>query len=154
MFTLDHNVQDVSERNLTKYRSIQEFADTHGVNHYPAGRGIGHQVMCEEGYVLPGQMVVASDSHSNMYGGLGALGTPIVRTDAAGIWSTGSTWWQIPKIARVNLNGVLKTENGATSKDIIIALCGLFNQAEVLNPAIDFHGDGVKNLTIDDHDNS
>ena len=48
--------------------------------------------MCEEGYVQPGWMVVAGDSHSNMYGALGALGTPIVRTDAAGIWATGKMW--------------------------------------------------------------
>jgi homoaconitate hydratase len=56
--------------------------------------------MCEEGYAFPGTMVVASDSHSNMYGGLGCLGTPIVRTDAAAIWATGATWWQIPPVAR------------------------------------------------------
>jgi homoaconitate hydratase len=49
--------------------------------------------MCEEGYVMPGRLVVASDSHSNMYGALGALGTPIVRTDAAALWATGKTWW-------------------------------------------------------------
>ena len=81
--TLDHNVQDSSEKNLEKYRKIEEFARTMGVDFYPAGRGIGHQIMCEEGYAWPGTMVVASDSHSNMYGGLGCLGTPIVRTDAA-----------------------------------------------------------------------
>ena len=72
VYTLDHNVQDVSPRNLEKYAGIAAFAERHGVDAYPAGRGIGHQVMVEEGYVLPGQMVVASDSHSNMYGGLGA----------------------------------------------------------------------------------
>lgn len=59
-----------------------------------------HQVMCEEGYVVPNTMVVASDSHSNMYGGLGALGTPVVRTDAASIWATGETWWQVPPVAK------------------------------------------------------
>lgn len=61
---------------------------------------MSHQVMCEEGYVIPGTMVVASDSHSNMYGGLGALGTPLVRTDAAAIWATGMTWWQVPPVAK------------------------------------------------------
>ena len=150
VFTLDHNVQDKSRKNMEKYRSIRQFAEMQGVDNYPAGRGIGHQVMCEEGYVLPGQMIVASDSHSNMYGGLGALGTPIVRTDAAGIWSTGSTWWQIPKVARVNLNGLLRREDGATSKDIIIALCGLFNRDEVLNHAVEFYGSAVNDLSIDD----
>ena len=105
VFALDHNVQDKSEKNLEKYKKIEEFAKQMGVDFYPAGRGIGHQIMCEEGYALPGTMAVASDSHSNMYGGLGCLGTPIVRTDAAAIWATGRTWWQVPPIAKVILKG-------------------------------------------------
>ena len=97
--TLDHNVQDTSEKNLAKYKGIEEFAREMGVDFYPAGRGIGHQIMCEEGYAWPGTMVVASDSHSNMYGGLGCLGSPIVRTDAASLWATGRTWWKVPPVA-------------------------------------------------------
>lgn len=58
-------------------------------------RSIGHQIMVEEGYAWPGTLVVASDSHSNMYGGIGSLGTAVVRTDAASIWATGRTWWQV-----------------------------------------------------------
>ncbi|MDP2362201.1 MAG: homoaconitase, partial [Ignavibacteria bacterium] len=112
------------------------------------GRGIGHQIMCEEGYAFPGTMVVASDSHSNMYGGLGCLGTPIVRTDAAAIWATGRTWWQVPPIAKVELKGSLR--QGVTGKDVIIALCGYFNHDEVLNHAIEFAGDGISNLSIDE----
>ena len=77
----------------------------HGVDFYPAGSGIGHQIMVEQGYVLPGTFVVASDSHSNMYGALGAIGTPIVRTDAAAVWATGEFWWQIPRTVQVVLEG-------------------------------------------------
>jgi homoaconitate hydratase len=146
--TLDHNVQDTSEKNLEKYKKIEDFARNMGVDFYPAGRGIGHQIMCEEGYAFPGTMVVASDSHSNMYGGLGCLGTPIVRTDAAAIWATGKTWWQVPPIAKVILKGKLKI--GVTGKDLIIALCGFFNNDEVLNHAIEFIGDGANNLSIDE----
>lgn len=148
VITLDHNVQDTSEKNLEKYRSIEKFAKEMGADFYPAGRGIGHQIMCEEGYAWPGIIAVASDSHSNMYGGLGCLGTPIVRTDAAAIWATGRTWWQVPPIAKVELNGTL--QRGVNGKDIIIALCGFFNHDEVLNHAIEFVGDGIKNLSIDD----
>jgi homoaconitate hydratase len=118
-----------------------------GCDFYPAGRGIGHQIMCEEGYAFPGTMVVASDSHSNMYGGLGVLGTPIVRTDAAAIWATGRTWWQIPQIAKVELKG--KLQKGVVGKDVIIALCGYFNNDEVLNHMIEFVGDGITELNID-----
>src|SRR3989304_5483508 len=146
--TLDHDIQNKTEKNLEKYKKIEDFARDMGADFYPAGRGIGHQIMCEEGYAWPGTMAVASDSHSNMYGGLGCLGTPIVRTDAAAIWATGRTWWQVPPIAKVGL--ISKLQTGVTGKDVIIALCGFFNHDEVLNHAIEFVGDGIKNLTIDD----
>lgn len=146
--TLDHNVQDKSEKNLEKYKKIEAFSKGMGSDFYPAGRGIGHQIMCEEGYAFPGTMVVASDSHSNMYGGLGCLGTPIVRTDAAAIWATGRTWWQVPPVAKVELKG--KLQAGVTGKDVIIALCGFFNHDEVLNHAIEFSGEGVKHLSVDE----
>src|SRR5437667_4169012 len=102
--------------------------------------------MVEQGYVFPGAMVVASDSHSNLYGGVAALGTPVVRTDAASIWATGVTWWQVPPVAKVVLTG--KLSPGVVGKDVIIALCGLFNKDEVLNHAVEFLGDGVTNLPM------
>ena len=148
--TLDHDVQNKSEKNLRKYEQIEAFARQQGVDFYPAGRGIGHQIMVEEGYAWPGTMAVASDSHSNMYGGVGCLGTPVVRTDAASIWATGRTWWQIPPIAKVTFTGVLPL--GVTGKDVIVALCGLFNNDEVLNHAIEFTGsaDTMGSLPVDD----
>lgn len=145
--TLDHDIQNGTEKNLTKYKNIENFAKNHGVDFYPAGRGIGHQIMVEEGYAFPLNMTVASDSHSNTYGGIGALGTPVVRTDAAAIWATGQTWWQIPPVAQVELKGQLP--HGVSGKDIIVALCGLFNQDQVLNHAIEFTGDSLDRLSID-----
>lgn len=145
--TLDHDVQNKSEKNLEKYENIKNFAKEQGIDFYPAGRGIGHQIMIEEGYAFPGNLTVASDSHSNTYGGVGALGTPVVRTDAAAIWATGQTWWQIPPVANVILEGELP--KGTSGKDIIVALCGLFNKDEVLNHAIEFTGDAIKDLPVD-----
>ncbi len=117
------------------------------IDFYPPGTGIGHQIMVEQGYVLPGDFVVASDSHSNMYGALGAVGTPVVRTDAAAIWATGEFWWQIPRTIQVVLEG--KLAPGVTGKDVIITLCGLYNQEEVLNAAVEFTGPGVASLSMD-----
>ncbi|KAK5233937.1 mitochondrial Homoaconitase [Exophiala xenobiotica] len=149
VMTLDHDVQNKSEKNLTKYRQIEEFAKKQGVDFYPAGRGIGHQIMVEEGYAWPGTMVVASDSHTNMYGGIGCLGTPVVRTDAASIWATGRTWWQIPPVAKVTFKGTLP--KGVMGKDVIVALCGLFDKDDVLNHAIEFVGseETLRSLPID-----
>lgn len=75
VMTLDHDIQNKTESNLKKYSQIEEFASKHGVDFHPAGKGIGHQIMIEEGYAWPGTVTVASDSHSNMYGGVGCLGS-------------------------------------------------------------------------------
>jgi homoaconitate hydratase len=147
VFALDHDIQNQSEDNQKKYRAIEAFAKQHRVDFYPAGSGIGHQIMVEKGYAVPGSFVVASDSHSNMYGALAAVGTPVVRTDAAAVWATGEFWWQIPRSVRVVLEGSLR--GGATGKDVIIALCGLYNHDEVLNAAVEFSGAGVASLSMD-----
>jgi homoaconitate hydratase len=148
VYALDHDVQNKTDKNIKKYANIEAWGKEQGVDFYPAGRGIGHQVMIEEGYAFPNTLTVASDSHSNMYGGIGALGTPIVRTDAAAIWATGRTWWQIPPVVKVELKGKLPT--GVTGKDVIITLCGLFNQDQVLNTAIEFHGEALKDISVED----
>ncbi len=147
VFTADHDIQNTEESNLAKYRSMEAFAAQHGIDSYPPGTGIGHQIMVEHGYVLPGDFVVASDSHSNMYGALGAVGTPVVRTDAAAIWATGEFWWQIPRTIQVVLEGELAP--GVSGKDVIITLCGLYNHEEVLNTAVEFSGPGVASLSMD-----
>ncbi|KAJ0286343.1 mitochondrial Homoaconitase [Colletotrichum noveboracense] len=92
----------------------------------------------------------ANLKHSNMYGGVGALGTALVRTDAAAVWATGKTWWQVPPIAKITLTGTLRP--GTTGKDIIVALCGLFNKDEVLNHSVEFVGseETMRSIPIDD----
>ncbi len=148
VFALDHEIQNTDPKNLAKYAAIEAFAKEQGIRFHPAGYGIGHQVMVEEGFVKPGGFVVASDSHSNMYGGLGAVGTPIVRTDAAAAWVTGTFWWQVPRMIRVVLEGTLRP--GVTGKDVIVTLCGLYNAEEVLNAAVEFAGPGVTSLSVDE----
>jgi len=147
VFCLDHDIQNTSEDNLAKYRAIEAFARANGIDFYPAGTGIGHQIVVEQMYAVPGAFVVASDSHSNMYGGVGAIGTPVVRTDAAAIWATGTFWWQVPRSVEVVLLGSLPP--AAVGKDVIIALCGLYG-AEVLNAAVEFSGPGVATLSVEE----
>lgn len=147
VFALDHDIQNTSEENRAKYRAIEAFAREHGVDFHPAGEGIGHQIIVAEGYAQPGSVVVASDSHANTYGALGALGTPVVRTDAAALWATGEFWWSIPRTVRVVLEGRLR--EGVSGKDVILALCAVYDRGEVLNAALEFAGPGVAGLGMD-----
>jgi homoaconitate hydratase len=147
VITADHDIQNTEESNLAKYRSMEAFAREQGIDFYPPRAGIGHQIMVEQGYVLPGTFVVASDSHSNMYGALGAIGTPVVRTDAAAIWASGEFWWQVPRTVQVVFEGRLAP--GVTGKDVIVTLCGLYNNEEVLNAVVEFTGPGVASLWMD-----
>src|SRR4029453_16206790 len=64
VFAIDHDIQNVTPKNLEKYANIEAFARDHGIDFYPAGTGISHQVMVEQGYVVPAALGVASDSHS------------------------------------------------------------------------------------------
>ncbi|KPM34389.1 Homoaconitase, mitochondrial [Neonectria ditissima] len=148
IFGLDHDVSNTSPRNLKKYAEIEAFAAEQGITCYPKYRGIVHQIMVEEGHAWPGTMVVASDSHSNTYGGIGCLGTPVVRTDAMAIWQTGVTWYQLAPVARLNLIG--EAPAGVTGKDIIMALCTLF-KSDVLNHAVEVNGSSktMASLSID-----
>lgn len=147
VFALDHDVQNKSSQNQAKYAEIEAFAQQFGLPFFPAGSGIAHQIMVEEGFVLPGTLVVASDSHSNIYGALAALGTPVVRTDAAAIWATGETWWQVPEVVKVTLTG--QPQAGVSGKDVILSLIGTFANDEVLNSVLEFSGPGVAYLSMD-----
>ena len=148
IIALDHNIQDNSIQNKKKYSRIEEFSKKNNLTFFSSGKGIGHQIMVEEGFAFPGTFCVASDSHANMYGGVGCLGTPVVRTDAAAIWATGKLWWRIPKIINVIFNNQLR--EGVTGKDIILTLINQVGRNIVLNSAIEFTGDGIKSLSIDD----
>jgi len=81
IITADHDIQNTEASNLAKYRSMEAFAREQGIDFYPPGTGIGHQIMVEKGYVLPGTFVVASDSHSKyVWRHWARFGTPVVRT--------------------------------------------------------------------------
>ena len=147
VIALDHDVQNTSPQNLAKYAEIEEFCRRHNLTFFKAGSGIAHQIVIEEGFALPGTLVVGSDSHSNIYGGVAALGTPVVRTDAAAIWMTGETWWQVPEIVKVTLTG--QPQPGVSGKDIVLALIGTFSHDEVLNTVIEFGGSGVTHLSVE-----
>ena len=144
---LDHDVQNRTEENLAKYAAIESFAREQGMRFYPAGSGIGHPVMLERLHVLPGDLAVAADSHANTYGAVGALGTPIARSDAAGVWAAGEFWWEMPEVVRVVFEGRLSP--GTSGKDVALTLCAL-HPDDVFQRGVEFEGPGVAALTMDD----
>ena len=89
VMTLDHDVQNKNETNLRKYPNIHELVKRMGVESYGAGRGIGHHFLVEEGYTWPRILTVASDSHSNMYGGISCLGTQLLERTQQRYWPPG-----------------------------------------------------------------
>ncbi|KJK84352.1 Homoaconitase [Metarhizium anisopliae BRIP 53293] len=136
---LDHDVQNETPANLKKYSLVEEFAGRHGVQFYPAKRGIG--ILAHQAIKLwskkdtPGQELCPSLVTVIR---IIMVGTPVVRTDAASIWSQSKTWWQIPPIAKITFTGILPP--GVTGKDVIVFLAGSLNQDEVLNHALEFTG--------------
>jgi homoaconitate hydratase len=148
VIAIDHDVQNTEPERLATWRRIEHFAREQGVEFWPCGSGIGHQIMVAEGYVVPGSLCVAADSHANIYGALGSLGTAIVRSDAAAVWATGEFWWKMPRTVQVVLSGRLP--DGVTGKDLILSLCGQYRSAEVHNMIVEFVGPGVAALEMDD----
>jgi homoaconitate hydratase len=147
VIALDHDIQNRAEGNLAKYAAIERFAREQGIEFHPPGSGIGHQLVVERGYARAGDLVVAADSHANMYGALGALGTAVARSDAAAIWAAGLFWWEVPPVVRVVLEGKLPA--GSTGKDAALLLCALYPD-DVLGAAVEFHGPGIAALSTDD----
>jgi homoaconitate hydratase len=148
LITLDHDVQNTDPEQFAVWRRIEEFARRQRLEFRPCGSGVGHQIMVEEGFAVPGALCVAADSHANIYGALGALGTPVVRSDAMAIWATGEFWWEVPRSVRVRLEGRLP--GGVTGKDLILALCARYRDGEVHGAVVEFDGSGVETLPMDD----
>jgi homoaconitate hydratase len=150
VMTLDHDVQNKSEKESHQVSPDRGICPEARRGLLSCRKRLGIKLWLKRATHGLGVLVVASDSHSNMYGGIGCLGTPVVRTDAANIWATGRTWWQIPPVAKVTFTGVLP--KGVTGTDVIVALCGLFDKDDVLNHAIEFTGseETLKSLQVDD----
>jgi homoaconitate hydratase len=140
-------VQNRTADNLAKYAGIERFAGDQGIEFHAPGSGIGHQILVERGYARPGGLIVAADSHANMYGAAGCLGTAVARSDAAGIWATGLFWWEVPDVVCVELTGRL--DAGSSAKDAALLLCALYPD-DVLGAAVEFHGAARAGLSEED----
>jgi len=147
VIVLDHVIPAASEKTANNHKIIREFVKEQNIEHfYDIGKGICHQVLPEMGLAVPGSIVVGSDSHTCTYGAFGAFSTGIDRTEAAGIWVTGQTWFKLPRTFKITLKGELQKH--VTAKDLILKIITDIGADGANYRAVEYHGDGIKNLTI------
>ncbi|HEV2674785.1 MAG TPA: aconitase/3-isopropylmalate dehydratase large subunit family protein [Aliidongia sp.] len=148
VFALDHYVPPSSPKTKELHRMMQDFAKLHGIALHEAGEGIGHQLIVETGRALPGSLVVGADSHAVTYGALNSFATGIGSSDLAAIMLSGQIWLRVPSSIRVTLTGLLSP--GVYPKDIALTLAGLLRADGAAYQALEFAGDGVAALDLED----
>ncbi|MGQ9558926.1 MAG: 3-isopropylmalate dehydratase large subunit [Candidatus Oleimicrobiaceae bacterium] len=144
---LDHCVPAANEKFAQNHKEVREFVAKQGIKHfYDIHRGICHQVLPEEGFALPGELIVGSDSHSTTYGAFGAFATGIGRSEMAVIFATGKIWLRVPETMRVVVTGTLP--EGISAKDVILYIIGKVTADGALYKAVEFTGPTVQAMSI------
>ncbi len=145
LIVLDHNAPPTTAKLANQYQKIRDIVHEQGITKFhDAGKGICHQIMA--GYAKPGMVIVGSDSHTCTAGAFNAFAAGIDRTEAAGLWHQGETWFRVPESLKITLHGKLKP--GVYAKDISLWIIGMIGARGADYMSIEYHGDGVKNLTV------
>jgi len=143
LIVLDHNAPPTSAKLASQYAEIREIVKNEGVEKfYDAGKGICHQIMSY--HAEPGMVIVGSDSHTCTAGAFNAMAAGIDRTEAAGIWKRGETWFLVPDSIKITLHG--KLQQGVYAKDLSLWIIGMIGSAGANYMSIEYHGEGVKTL--------
>lgn len=147
---LDHYTpcKDIKSAQLCK--QAREFARKHSItNFFDVGQmGVEHALLPEKGLCAPGEVIIGADSHTCTYGALGAFSTGIGSTDMAAGMATGLSWFRVPSAIKVILKGKLQPH--VSGKDVILHLIGRIGVDGALYKSIEFAGEGVASLTMDD----
>ncbi len=144
---LDHAVPPPDERKALNHKIIRNFVKEQGIKHfYDCGVGICHQVLPEHGHVVPGVIILGSDSHTTTHGALGAAGIPVGRTETASVWAIGKTWLKVPETIKIVLQGTLK--KGVYAKDAILYVTGQVGADGANYKAAEFYGSIVEKMSI------
>ena len=145
---LDHYSPPPNLEAAQIHTEMRSFAKQEGTQLYDIGDGICHQVLPEGGHLTAGNLIVGTDTHSTTYGAFNAFGTGIEGTDVSAVMTTGKLWFRVPETVRVSLTGQLQP--GVWAKDLTLFMLGQFG-AEGLNyKAIEYVGQGVSAMNIDD----
>lgn len=146
--TLDHAVPAPTTKHAQNHAEIRSFVAEQGIRHFfEAGRGICHQVFSEEALVLPGHLILGSDSHTTHFGWLGAFGAGIGRSEVAVLWATGELWLRVPESMQIVLEGALPP--GVTVKDFALRVMGDLGVDGGLYMSVEFSGSGIEALSLE-----
>jgi len=144
---LDHNAPPTNAALANTYQSIRDFVKQEGISKFhDAGSGICHQIMAR--YARPGLVIVGSDSHTCTSGAFNAMAAGIDRTEAAGLWLRGETWFRVPDTLKILLSG--KLQQGVYAKDLSLWIIGILGSAGANYMSIEYHGEGVNSLGMSD----
>jgi homoaconitate hydratase family protein len=143
---LDHYFPAPTEQMARGHVLAREFAERFGVRHFLGHAGICHQVLTERGFILPGQLVLGSDSHSTTYGAVGAAGAGIGITEMTYVLATGELWLQVPPTIRFVLEGQIGP--GVMSKDVVLQLAGTFGTEVAQYRAIEYAGPAAARMSV------
>ena len=147
---LDHFVPNKDIKAAEQCRQTRNFAGKYDIkNFFDVGRmGIEHALLPEQGIVGPGDCIIGADSHTCTYGALGAFSTGVGSTDMAAGMISGKAWFKVPSAIRVTMKG--KPTGFVSGKDVILHLIGEIGVDGALYQSLEFTGDGVAALSMDD----
>ena len=146
----DHYVPNKDIKSAEQAKQVRDFAREQGITHYyeVGCMGVEHALLPEQGVVGAGDLIIGADSHTCTYGALGAFSTGVGSTDAAVGYATGKAWFKVPESLLFKIDGQLAP--GVTGKDVILYIIGMIGVDGALYKSMEFTGEGVKNLSMDD----
>lgn len=144
---LDHYAPASTITQADNQKQFREFCRGQGIEKLmDVNQGVCHQIMADKGFSKPGQLIVITDSHTTTHGAFGAFGTGVGATDLAIILRTGSLWFRVPEVIRINLEGRLRP--GVYAKDVILYVIGKLGADYAVYKAVEFTGSLLKQLSV------
>lgn len=147
---MDHFTPNKDIKSAEHCKQVRTFAREYKIkNFFDVGQmGIEHALLPEKGIVISGDTVIGADSHTCTYGALGAFSTGVGSTDMAAGMISGMAWFKVPSAIKVNVTG--KFNKWVSGKDLILHLIGKIGVDGALYRSLEFTGDGIANLSMDD----
>jgi 3-isopropylmalate/(R)-2-methylmalate dehydratase large subunit len=144
---LDHFNPPPTIKDAEAYKTARDAIKKYEITHYYGqNAGICHQVFVEKGHILPGMLIVGTDSHTMTYGALGAAGASLGFSEMAYVATTGMLWFKVPKSMKFNINGKLAPR--VMSKDVILHLAGKYTVNVAQYMSVEYYGQTVKDMSV------